>query len=169
MRWRTRMVAMNSLKSGPGIYISVLCLLLLGILFLDYRSIHPLVSPNSLLQVQSRFAFHREDPCFNYMHGEPDIPQTDSYVKVNITCPSGKQSANVLRFGAVGQNATVLDAIKLVSLINNFSVQDANGLRLGDGEAAKVNWRVFMSSVDVTSAINTQKLQPQDVIEIHHD
>ena len=128
--------------------------------FFQYRKHNPASTIAKLVVEQSRFAVLTDNPCTTAIYGDPSIDEeTDSWLKVNFTCPDGTSSKNTLRYNALGANPTILSAIVVLSKINNFNFnynEDSQTLDIGKYKTVNnTSWILYINGKPrPVSAIN---------------
>jgi len=158
------------ISSGFWVYLLTLFLLFLFGFFLVFRFKNPTINNNDLLDLSSSFATNQKDPFFLHIIG--GIPASNENIQVNILCSNGKTSPNYLQFSAL-PNSNILDALEIVSSINNFSfkIDDQKQIEsMGDVKNTKnQNWHIYLNSSNVSQSLDKTTLKIGDVLEFKYE
>ena len=161
---------MFKISSGFWVYLLTLFLLFLFGLFLFFRFKNPTVNTDDLLSLSSSFSVKQNDPCFLHIIG--GIPSSDGNIQVNVLCSNGKSSPNYLQLSAL-PNRNTLDALKIISSVNNFSykIDDKNQIEsMGDiKNTQNKNWHVYLNSSKISKSLDQVLLKINDVLEFKYE
>lgn len=162
-------------KLFDGIWIYCLCLgffVLLGIFFAFIHA-NPSRSLDQLTKTKSIFAKTVDSPCQNALNGEPSIAVGDYYLKVNIYCPDGSYSTNILRYSAIPETHTMDDVLSIITQVNGFDIQyDADHKVTAIGNVKNTNkraWKIRINSAPVVTGLKDSHLIPNNLVEINYE
>lgn len=164
---------MARIWDGVWVYLLTMALLIILGIFIFYRHLFPENSLEKLTQLRASATSLRDSPCASALVGEPSILKGDNYIKVNIYCPDGSTSTNVLRFSTLPPNPTVRNLLQIISAIDNFDVKytpdQQSFTALGQLENSDQNrWTVKINQ-PIKGEVLSFPLHPQDWIEIRYE
>lgn len=164
---------MFKISSGFWVYLLTLFLLLIFGLFLAFRVKHPLISYEKLIGLTSHFAVSQQNPCsFHIIGGIPFSNPPDGNIQANILCPDGQSSPNYLKLSALSTH-TILDALNILSSVNNFSPKfnDQNKIEsLGNlKNNSSQSWQVYLNNSKINNSLDKNILKINDLLEIKYE
>ena len=164
---------MRTYFSGIWVYfLTIGCLVLIEIFFL-YVKANPSSNFEKITKLKSQNAIAAKSPCFNALSGEPSIMKGDNYLKINITCPDGTYSTNILRYSALPSSHNLLDTLNMLTQINNLNiVYDSDNQILAMGNIKntdQMKWKVNINSAPIITNYQMVNLIPNNVVEIKYE
>lgn len=164
---------MFKISSGFWVYLLTLFLLFLFGLYLFFRFNQPLINYEELVSSSSRFKIIQSNPCLLHIIGDvPFSPLPDGNIQANIYCSNNESSPNYIKLSVL-PNRSVLDALSILSNVNNFSIKLDNKNKiesLGNLKNTLIkSWRVYINNSEIQNDLNQNFLKINDVVDFKYE